>query len=171
MQNAYFIWCWEYLCFLPIEGSSLLGFFQLKVMVLPVIDSITGVPSGGSGRISENGNNHCQMSKQVEQLYWLVSAALKWQGRCKWTQYDNHFHCLSSHRVHHFSYFLYTISYYRSIFTHAPELVTMPSLNVSSANLCEPVRRVHRQKKQNLEPNMQTAMAKDVTTHIQVIQQ
>lgn len=40
-----------------MEGSSLLGFFQLKVMVLPVMDSITGVPSGGSGRISENGDD------------------------------------------------------------------------------------------------------------------
>lgn len=37
----------------PMEGSSLLGFCQLKVTVLPVIDSITGGPSGGSGRISE----------------------------------------------------------------------------------------------------------------------
>ena len=35
-----------------MEGSSLLGFFQLKVMVFPVMDSITGVPSGGSGSIS-----------------------------------------------------------------------------------------------------------------------
>lgn len=40
-----------------MEGSSLRGFFQLKVMVLPVMDSITGVPSGGSGRISENDDN------------------------------------------------------------------------------------------------------------------
>lgn len=56
----------------PIEGSSLFGFFQLKVTILPVIDSITGVPSGGSGRISESGNNQCQMSKQQ-----LVSAAIK----------------------------------------------------------------------------------------------
>lgn len=35
-----------------MEGSSLLGFFQLKVMVFPVMDSIAGVPSGGSGSIS-----------------------------------------------------------------------------------------------------------------------
>lgn len=35
-----------------MEGSSLLGFLQLKVMVLPVMDSMTGVPSGGSGRMS-----------------------------------------------------------------------------------------------------------------------
>lgn len=114
---------WISLLRVPIEGSSLFGFFQLKVMVLPVIDSITGVPSGGSGRISENGNNHCQMSKQVEQLYQVVSAALKWQGHCKWTQDDNHCHSLSSHTVHHFS-FLYTVSYYRSLFTHIPNLVT-----------------------------------------------
>lgn len=40
-----------------MEGSSLLGFFQLKVMVLPVMDSMTGVPSGGSGRMSENDNS------------------------------------------------------------------------------------------------------------------
>lgn len=39
-----------------MEGSSLLGFFQLKVMVLPVMDSITGVPSGGSGRISKKSS-------------------------------------------------------------------------------------------------------------------
>lgn len=36
----------------PIDGSSRLGFFQLRVTVLPVMDSITGVPSGGSGRTS-----------------------------------------------------------------------------------------------------------------------
>ncbi len=44
----------EYCSCVPIEGSSLLGFFQLKVMVFPVMDSITGVPSGGSGRMSGN---------------------------------------------------------------------------------------------------------------------
>lgn len=52
VQNLYSL----ILTVIPMEGSSLLGFFQLKVMVLPVIDSITGVPSGGSGRISENDN-------------------------------------------------------------------------------------------------------------------
>lgn len=36
----------------PIEGSRRLGFFQLRVTVLPVMDSITGAPSGGSGRTS-----------------------------------------------------------------------------------------------------------------------
>lgn len=36
----------------PIDGSSRLGFFQLRVTVLPVMDSITGAPSGGSGRTS-----------------------------------------------------------------------------------------------------------------------
>lgn len=40
-----------------MDGSSLLGFFQLKVTVLPVMDSTTGVPSGGSGRISKNDDN------------------------------------------------------------------------------------------------------------------
>lgn len=34
-------------------GSSLLGFFQLSVIVLPVMDSMTGAPSGGSGRMSK----------------------------------------------------------------------------------------------------------------------
>lgn len=36
----------------PIDGSSRLGFFQVRVTVLPVMDSITGAPSGGSGRTS-----------------------------------------------------------------------------------------------------------------------
>lgn len=40
---------------IPMEGSNLLGFFQLSVMVLPVMDSISGVPSGGSGRMSVEG--------------------------------------------------------------------------------------------------------------------
>ncbi len=44
----------ENLSSIPMDGSSLLGFFQLNVIVLPVTDSITGVPSGGSGRISEH---------------------------------------------------------------------------------------------------------------------
>lgn len=35
-----------------MEGSSLLGFFHFRVMVLPVMDSTTGAPSGGSGIIS-----------------------------------------------------------------------------------------------------------------------
>lgn len=48
-----------------MEGSSLLGFFQLKVMVLPVMDSITGFPSGGSGRISENDDNLFKRSINV----------------------------------------------------------------------------------------------------------
>lgn len=37
---------------LPSEGSSLFGLFQLRVIVFPVIASITGGPSGGSGTIS-----------------------------------------------------------------------------------------------------------------------
>lgn len=36
-----------------MDGSSLLGFFQLSVIVLPVMDSMTGAPSGGSGRMSK----------------------------------------------------------------------------------------------------------------------
>lgn len=49
-----------------MEGSSLLGFLQLKVMVLPVMDSMTGVPSGGSGRMSaeDRGENQHPRPKQ-----------------------------------------------------------------------------------------------------------
>jgi len=36
-----------------MDESSLLGFFQLSVIVLPVMDSMTGAPSGGSGRMSK----------------------------------------------------------------------------------------------------------------------
>lgn len=38
---------------IPMDESSLLGFFQLSVIVLPVMDSMTGTPSGGSGRMSK----------------------------------------------------------------------------------------------------------------------
>lgn len=36
----------------PREGSSLFGFFQLMVIVFPVMVSITGGPSGASGTMS-----------------------------------------------------------------------------------------------------------------------
>lgn len=52
--------------YVPMEGSSRFGFFQLKVMVLPVMDSITGVPSGGSGRMSENHNKNIFDMEQPE---------------------------------------------------------------------------------------------------------
>lgn len=37
---------------LPIDESRFFGLFQLSETVLPVTDSITGGPSGGSGRMS-----------------------------------------------------------------------------------------------------------------------
>lgn len=37
---------------LPKEGSSFFGLFQLKLIVFPVMASITGGPSGGSGTMS-----------------------------------------------------------------------------------------------------------------------
>lgn len=43
-----------------MDGSSLLGFFQLSVIVLPVMDSMTGAPSGGSGRMSKTAKNVSQ---------------------------------------------------------------------------------------------------------------
>lgn len=47
----------------PIDGSRRLGFFQLRVTVLPVMDSITGAPSGGSGRTSTEKNK--KINKQI----------------------------------------------------------------------------------------------------------
>lgn len=35
-----------------MDGSNLFGFFQISVTVFPVMDSMTGAPSGGSGRMS-----------------------------------------------------------------------------------------------------------------------
>lgn len=37
---------------LPKEGSSFFGLFQLRVIVFPVMASISGGPSGGSGTMS-----------------------------------------------------------------------------------------------------------------------
>lgn len=53
-----------------MEGSSLLGFFQLKVMILPVMDSITGIPSGGSGSISRRTKVELEMHKSVFCQIW-----------------------------------------------------------------------------------------------------
>lgn len=35
-----------------MDGSRFFGIFQLSETVLPVTDSITGGPSGGSGRLT-----------------------------------------------------------------------------------------------------------------------
>lgn len=54
-----------------MDGSSLLGFFQRSVIVLPVMDSMTGAPSGGSGRMSKTAKVSvrifiwCQMSLAI----------------------------------------------------------------------------------------------------------
>ena len=52
----------------PMEGSSLLGFFHFKLMVLPLIDSTTGAPSGGSGMISGEGLQREINTKYVQLL-------------------------------------------------------------------------------------------------------
>lgn len=61
---------------IPMEGSNLLGFFQLSVMVLPVMDSITGVPSGGSGRMSVEGKICIFSSKKIKQINPIHSVQL-----------------------------------------------------------------------------------------------
>lgn len=49
---------------LPNEGSSLFGLFQLRLIVFPVMASITGGPSGGSGTMSA-------FTKRIKTEYYI----------------------------------------------------------------------------------------------------